>query len=576
MTRHYQKYAFFLFAAFSLLAFLLIRYYAEKNETEKNAAAQIRFENADGMAVSLQTAEGGEENAYYSFLPSGFVDVKVDLPDAWELSIAGQSMHNGSELVRIGEAAPVSLLVTGQGGKVLLEGTYTEYVADGTESLFLNVRRGTLSAVHADPEKKTSLRAVYETMDADGSIGRSGTCALSGHGNLTWRLGTADKKPYSLELDRAASLFGMGSQTEWVLLSCYFDKTMLMNRMAYESARLLDRPFTPELTMVNLYIDGEYRGLYQLVQKTGADGGTFTRDGVDPAWLAEFDFYDAAKPGTDFRTQLKHVIVKHPKTLTTAMLDEIRSEISAAENYLLSRDEHYAECLDVPSFVREFLLAEIYMEKDVDFSSQFIYRLRDNERIYAGPAWDYDQLLGTINWGLDYGGLETRILWIPGMTSGQEVESGWLKELWEIPSFRSELKTCYTESFDAILTEMIQTTLPAWEAEIESSVTMDSVRWGTGNADFYSAMERSIRWLTERQGFFRELWMQDEDLVTVTFVTRELEDNGHDLLYLIRRGEQLPSLPSAEGVTGWVDEEGQPVCIGNPVTQDRTVLPVRE
>ncbi len=575
MTVRTQRLFLILLAAISLTVLLFFRYYTEAAPGEKNIAEQILFVNPEGIAVHPQTVEGGAQNALFLFLPSGYGEVTVRLPAGWKIALGGKLSEDGDQPELPAQGKPDPFSVLGKNAQVLLEGTLTSYQATGIGSLHLNVRRGTLDAVHADTAKTTSLRAVYEARDSEGHIDNRGICTLRGHGNLTWQISTR-KKPYALELDQAAPLLSMGSQTKWALLSNHFDSTQLMNRLALTTAQELACPFTPELTMVNLYIDGIYRGLYQLVQRIGPSGGTFDRDDVRPAWLAEFDWYGPQTDTAGFHTELQYVTLRHPKDAAGSTLAAIRSEVTAAEASLLRRDEHCTDRLALSSFVRQFLLEEVYMDKDADFSSQFIYRLQNDDKIYAGPAWDFDQLLGTMNWTLTYGGLETHCLWIPGMTRGREVESGWLKELYELPSFREAVRTCYTESFEGIMTVMTDSRLPAWEQEISSSVIMDRTCSGTDDSDFRRTMDRAVRWLRERQAFFHALWTKGEDFCVVTFATADYEDNGHDLIYHIRPGESLPSLPGADGITGWQDESGLPVEIGRIITEDLRVLPVTE
>lgn len=59
----------------------------------------------------------------------------------------------------------------------------------------------------------------------------------------------------------------MGAGENWLLISNAFDETMLRNLITFDMARQLKVPYTPEAKHVNLYINGEYRGLYLLSEK---------------------------------------------------------------------------------------------------------------------------------------------------------------------------------------------------------------------------------------------------------------------------------------------------------------------
>ena len=73
------------------------------------------------------------------------------------------------------------------------------------------------------------------------------------------------KFSYKLKLDEKADLFGMGESKHWVLLANFYEPTFLRNKMAYELARMLGVAYCDSVFVV-LYLNGEYRGLYQLCE----------------------------------------------------------------------------------------------------------------------------------------------------------------------------------------------------------------------------------------------------------------------------------------------------------------------
>ena len=96
----------------------------------------------------------------------------------------------------------------------------------------------------------------------DGKKVSENSLRIRGRGNATW---TYPKKPYKLKLDDKASILGMEEEKDWVLLANYCDKTLLRTGIALELSRLMNFPYTVNDRFVEVVLNGEYIGNYQLV-----------------------------------------------------------------------------------------------------------------------------------------------------------------------------------------------------------------------------------------------------------------------------------------------------------------------
>ena len=89
-----------------------------------------------------------------------------------------------------------------------------------------------------------------------------------------------EKKYYSIKLDRARDLLGIGKRGTLLLTSGYHDRTLMKDKLSFDIFRgmgLTDMPrYAPDFRFVELVVNGEYRGVYCL------------SDRVDGAML-EFD-----------------------------------------------------------------------------------------------------------------------------------------------------------------------------------------------------------------------------------------------------------------------------------------------
>lgn len=115
---------------------------------------------------------------------------------------------------------------------------------------------------------------------------------------------TYAKKPLRLKFAEKQSVPGLrdgAALKNWVLLASYKDGSMLRDKTAFSIAKELYTPdglFTPEATLVELTINGQYWGVYVLTDQiqVNADRVAITKpekdyEGTDIGYLLEFDGY---------------------------------------------------------------------------------------------------------------------------------------------------------------------------------------------------------------------------------------------------------------------------------------------
>ncbi len=90
-------------------------------------------------------------------------------------------------------------------------------------------------------------------------------CTIKGRGNSSWLLD--EKKSYTLKLDKKTALLDMAASKNWALVANYEDKTLLRNAMGYYFATAAGVPVVMQVRPVDMWIDGEYWGTYNLTEK---------------------------------------------------------------------------------------------------------------------------------------------------------------------------------------------------------------------------------------------------------------------------------------------------------------------
>ncbi|MCP4499528.1 MAG: hypothetical protein GY822_06130, partial [Deltaproteobacteria bacterium] len=90
-----------------------------------------------------------------------------------------------------------------------------------------------------------------------------GDLEIRGRGNSTWG---KPKKPYKLKLEDKSKLLGMPKSKHWALLANYFDPSQLRNSAAMFLGEQTTLAWTPKLRHVEVQVNGEFIGLYQLAE----------------------------------------------------------------------------------------------------------------------------------------------------------------------------------------------------------------------------------------------------------------------------------------------------------------------
>lgn len=233
------------------------------------------------------------------------------------------------------------------------------------------------------------------TIDGEGEYSDySGTGRIRGRGNSTWDW--YDKKPYKIKLDSKSKLLGLDKAKNWNLLANYRDVTDMMNTFAFEAARYMGMPFTNHTRYVELFLNGEYVGLYQLTEKIEINSNRVDIE-EEGGLLMSFDQDDgptlSPDAGDNFFSQIYSLpmCVKSPENLTAQQLDSIKSDFAQLEKAIKSRDYQLVDSLmDIPSFISILQLHEYLYNVEID-APRSIYMFKAPGGKYTfGPVWDWD------------------------------------------------------------------------------------------------------------------------------------------------------------------------------------------
>ncbi len=216
----------------------------------------------------------------------------------------------------------------------------------------------------------------------------SGTVRLRGNGSIKF-----PKKPYRIKYNKKHKVLDSPAKAKkWTLINNYGDKTLMRNLLAFELSRCLDMPYTPYGRSVDVLLNGEYKGNYQLcdhidVKKNRVDLDTLTENPGDPQSTAFLIEADARATTEDCWFKSKKGT---PITVHFPDDDEITpSQKAYIEDCVNTMEDNWKSSLDLSTFIRHFLVGELSGNTDTYWST-YMYKHRKDNTIYFGPVWDFD------------------------------------------------------------------------------------------------------------------------------------------------------------------------------------------
>ena len=316
-----------------------------------------------------------------------------------------------------------------------------------------------------EPNAQKKVTAHMKTKDYDGPIG----IKLRGNSSLGF-----NQKKYTIELrddqgkELDAELFGMPAHSDWVLLAPYNDVSAVRDPLAFQLWRDMGH-WAPRTRMVEVTVDGDYRGIYILCEaiKRGKErvnidkmkkSNTAGRD-VTGGYLLRIDTFNdddatftSKVPGIGKGIMSSEVIwsciYPKKKKLQPEQFAYIQNYIDTVEQVIQSEGfadpvKGYARYIDVPSFVDYFIHTELSLNADGYKRSAYFYKERQNAdgtggKLVAGPVWDYNLAYGNCNFA-NANNLEA---WCFEGASNNPTPALW-QRLLQDPAFRTAVKQRY-------------------------------------------------------------------------------------------------------------------------------------
>lgn len=339
-----------------------------------------------------------------------------------------------------------------------------------------------------------------------------GSGELKGRGNSTWGL---EKSPFQIKLDRKADILGLGERKKWVLLANFIDETAgLRNDFAFKLAEVLGEKYAAKGEFVELYVNGQYTGLYYLVRKIEIGKNSVDVRG-EGAILAEFDplhgsweEHSLTESGSLF--VFKEAVSEKDEERYLAAKQEFMRKISEFERAVLDKDyEKAAEIVDIRSLAEYYLVNEFSVNPDGYSSSYFFYTDGGVDKIHVGPVWDFDFAFANRKWvwtqSEDFYSPEETMVRLEDILAEPSM-SGTIYRLMDYPVFRAEIWRIYQERM-AGKTEELLAYFDEKKEEITQAAHSDRARYYFNyNQTFDEASDELREYIRRRLEYFEKVY----------------------------------------------------------------------
>lgn len=416
--------------------------------------------------------------------------------------------------------------------------------ADNIDSIYITLEKcKDLSYVHAN--KTEEIRGIMTIIDSEGKTSYETVKGFYGHGNSSWE---SEKKSYNIKFNDYIGLLGLGENNDFALLAGYRMNSLMSYVANAELTNEVGFKYAPEYRLVNLYVSGEYAGVYFLTEKIELDSNRIEISNVQEetkkvnkktlesfdyhvwvdretmekicyydievnpeditgGYLLELDMTDYGPEVSRFTPigETNKVILKRAQYSSKEQVEYLADFWQDFENALYSENgcnrkgKHYTEYIDIESFAMQWLMYELSMEDSLA-SSVYYYKESDvtgDGKIHACYPWDLERSFKTLDGADEFGSVNSM-----GKYWGA---------FYQHEDFRRELARVWYENFIPAIDYM------TLDEGFENEEGVKNLRWHLSQLSEINYLERT-RWHTADMEYkcelIREIMLTRKDVIT--------------------------------------------------------------
>ena len=333
---------------------------------------------------------------------------------------------------------------------------------------------------------------------------------LKGRGNYTWT--GFDKKPYRIKMSSKESLLNLTKDKSFNLLAHADDSQgFLRNTTGFAVSRHFGLAYTPSHEPVELFINGQYRGLYFLTEHikisnnriniTEQNDNETNADNITGGWLLEIDNYSDSPHITinkkdEYGSEMWFTY-KSPEILSYQQEAYITNFLNLANNAIYSKDKSSTEWekyIDMDALVNYYLTYEIVANREGFHGSCYLHKDRGaNTKLIFGPVWDF----GSALMNMDDTYIYIDYAW--GVK--------WIDEIAKFPRFQTAVRKRWLEKRGSLM-PYLRSEVDAFIDKIAYAAQCDCNKWpkyGNKNVlnekeSVYNLLKKRLAWLDTQFG----------------------------------------------------------------------------
>ena len=257
-------------------------------------------------------------------------------------------------------------------------------------------------------EGKIDLKNKKSQTDCNIIIINSGKITTKQTGTIRIRGNSSkdlEKKSYQLDFNEKVSVLDMPAKAKkWGLLANHMDKSLIRNLVAYKISSLLGQKYVAACRSIDLIVDGSFDGNYIICDKIEKGEGRVELDTLDESmnnspqitggYLMEIDgFADQEQYHFTSQKGVK-VTIKYPDA-TPTQISYLKSWFDDIEENIYTNQ--IVDNIDLETFSQIFILNEFCADIDSVWSSYYVTKQRNDDKLHFGPGWDFDLSLDNDN-----------------------------------------------------------------------------------------------------------------------------------------------------------------------------------
>lgn len=259
---------------------------------------------------------------------------------------------------------------------------------------------------------------------------------------------TNGKKAYRLKFPKKHKhdLLGLGyEKRNWALLANVFDHSMIRNALSYHLEKEVGLDFCPGYKFVDLVINGNYRGTYQICDHVETGTNRVDVD-EDAGWMVEFQGRgDMLDQPLCFNQDGLQMNIKNPEPADETNAEEVATFIAPFQKWFTKTwspqwkatdaygaNSGWRSVNDEESLMKFWIATELTGDYD-GWMTVKAYKEADEAKLHYGPVWDKDLAYG------NYGGEQSAKL-VSNNGNGSSLVTFLNESLLKDPIFTKKLK----------------------------------------------------------------------------------------------------------------------------------------